>query len=108
MPGGLEETYLHITECGKFAYTVNWTSKGRGDQRNGAAAVAVSMGPGFRLIPCFVENGEVCMHASCVHVLTYVLHTCVIYIEACEGVCVYVCVYMKDMATSAMVLLLWL
>ena len=63
MPGGLEETLLHIQERGKYAYKVDWTSKGSGVQRSGAASIAVSMGPGFRVVPCFVENAEVCTYA---------------------------------------------
>jgi len=57
VPGGAEEVMLHASENGRRAYEVSWQSK-EGKARCGFAKVALSMGPGFEVFPCFCENGE--------------------------------------------------
>ncbi len=53
-----EIQYVSISRCGAEAYSLHWRSH-RGVKRTGFASVAIAMGPGFRIFPCFVENGEV-------------------------------------------------
>ena len=58
IPGGLEETYYHLTANGADAYSPLWESKD-GVPRSGFARLALLMGPGFKVLPVVFENGEV-------------------------------------------------
>ncbi|EKX45613.1 hypothetical protein GUITHDRAFT_138833 [Guillardia theta CCMP2712] len=57
VPGGAEEIMAHSTCNGRSAYVVSWVSKS-GKKRAGFARVALKMGKGFQIFPCFCENGE--------------------------------------------------
>uniref|UniRef100_A0A7S4LZV6 Phospholipid/glycerol acyltransferase domain-containing protein n=1 Tax=Guillardia theta TaxID=55529 RepID=A0A7S4LZV6_GUITH len=57
IPGGVEEAFLHVASNGKHAYELNWTSFS-GNPRRGFASLALEMGPGFKIIPCFNQNSE--------------------------------------------------
>ena len=58
IPGGLEETWFHLTANGADAYSPLWESKD-GVPRCGFARLALQMGAGFKVLPVVFENGEV-------------------------------------------------
>jgi len=58
IPGGLEETFHHMSGLGSRAYEVHWDSFWSGKPRAGVAAVAIAGGPGVKVLPCFVDGGE--------------------------------------------------
>mmetsp|Transcript_8927 Transcript_8927/g.17309 ORF Transcript_8927/g.17309 Transcript_8927/m.17309 type:complete len:286 (+) Transcript_8927:127-984(+) len=56
IPGGLEETFLHIDS--DRTYEVYWDTFWTGKPRAGVAAVALEGGRDVKVLPCFVDGGE--------------------------------------------------